>query len=882
MMKLAAATRSLALIALAACAIEAASAADTAAGPSFPYFHDVRKPAATESARLLLAATVIDGKETDKSVGLRRGKDDADYGLSLETLSAALDLVMTAHDDGSFGIDTPLGHAEFAKDEVTVDRGGNFVSLPLAAHKLGCRIRFNEAEFALVIDTSWRDLRGGPIAKSAALPIDVPAPNLSLSRWRSEIASQSSGGDVTTASVTDLSGALGRGYWQAQILNGIGARPHLNELIWAVDNGPARWLIGQQRVAINPLLPGFDLSGAQMAYTNSPDYLYSQSPLNGQLVPYAANPLTAIHGQGPPGGIAELRLGGQVLMRQTIGLDGQYEFRNVPAAPAEAIRLEVAIYEFRDVDLPTRVDRVYAQASNLQLPQGTWVSFAGAGLNGRRLDPADMTGGGAGFYQFRYGVSSALTVDAVIEGVSGQRYGSAGAAASLGPLGTWAAYGAQNSSGSSGYELLGDGRRNDWFWHVNVQHLDAGFAQTEAFVGANAGTIADSGIPATDSSYAEAGRSFGTTARLSVVHGSLTDPVNGNIDYTRLAADWHPIQSLTLSVRPDYRGDYSYAASWYPGKQTHLSLTRYIDRTEGAAEYDINSSYRLMATDLHQDKVGSRAGLFLARSAFGSYRTSWTIGALTGEGTVGYFIEGGLEIRPGLSARLDVLKDPLLHNGAAAGPTVILDVVADFAVTGSGLARGGYDVSLRQIGGISGALLGDLPRTLARGSLAHVGVSVNGQVRTETDEAGHFYLDGLKPGVYRVSLDPENLPIELSGAEHARNVQVRSGATTRADFHLELSLGCAGRVAGYGDSQALEVDVLDSGNHVAARVAVSHFGFFRADNLKPGSYRIELRNAATGAAIAALPLSITDHFVFGRDFRAGHAEDSGKPQPQQP
>ena len=862
-----------ALLMLAAFAIEVASAASNSSGPSFPYFREIQKTAANQQAHLLLVASVIDGKESEKTVTLRRGVGDTDYGVSLESLGAALDVIISARADGSFGIDTPLGHAEFTAQDVTIDRGGSFVPLPVATKKLGCRFRFNEAEFALVVDTSWRDLRGAPIAKSEAVTIDVPAPSVSLSRWRSEVTSQSNGGNISTSTVTDLSGALGKGYWQGQILNGIGGRPRINELVWVMDSGPARWLIGQQRVAINPLLPGFDLSGAQMAYTNSPDYLYSQAPLNGQLVPYAASPLTVIRGEGPPGGVAELRLGGQVLMRQTIGLDGQYQFRNVPASSGDAIRLEVAIYEFRDVDVPTRVDRVYSQASNLQLPEGTWVSFGGAGLNGRRLDPTDDASGGAGFYQFRYGFSSALTLDAVVESVNGQRYASAGAAASLGPLGTWATYGAQNSSGSGAYELLGDGRRGDWFWHVNVQHLDAGFVASEA-------SGADSAATANDASYTEVGRSFGTTARLSVVHGSLTDPVNGDIQYTAIAADWHPLPSLSLSARPDYRGDYSYAASWYPSKQTHVSLTRYIDRTEAAAEYDINSDYRLMATELRQANLGSRAGLFLTRQAFGNHHASWTIGALTGEGSTGYFIEGGLELRPGLSARLDVLKDPLLHNSGAGGPTVTLDVVADFAVTGSGLARGGYDMALRQIGGISGALLGELPRAVGRDSLAHVGVSLNGQVRAETDEAGHFFIDGLKPGIYRVSLDPDNLPIELSGSEHARNVEVRSGATTRADFHLELSLGCAGRVEGYGDTQALQVAVLDGANKVVKRAAVSQYGFFRADGLKPGVYRLELRDS-TGAPIAVTPVSITDRFVFGRNFRAGRTEDVGKPQDQQ-
>lgn len=854
-------------------AVEAGAGNDSA-GPRFTYFREIQKSAAANQARLLLAASTVDGKESDRTVALRHVEGEVDYAVSLETLAAVLDLVAVAQVEGGFRIQTPLGRAEFVPADITSDRGNNFVPLTVAARKLGCRIRFSESEFSLIVDTPWRGMTAAPLAPTPDVSVDVHAPRASLSRWRSDATSQSSGGDISTSLATDLSGALGDGYWRAQIFDGIDARPRINELVWVVDRGPARWLVGQQRVTVNPLLPGFDLTGAQMAYTNSPDYLYAQSPLNGQLVPYSTNPLSVIRGQGPAGGIAELRLGGQVLVRQTIGLDGQYEFRNVPASTGDAIRLEVAIYEFRDIDVPMRVERVYSQASNLQLPEGTWVSFAGAGFNGRRLDSSDHSDGSAGFYQMRYGVSSGLTLDAVVQGVGGRGYGSVGAAASLGPVGTWAAYGARDSRGDNAYSVLGDGQRGNWFWHVNAQHLDEGFSLVPSRTGD------DIVAGETDTRYAETGRNFGTNLRVSIVHGAYSDRVNGDVQYTKAAVDWRALPTLTLSARPDYRGDYAFSASWYPTSRVHTSLTRYADRTEAAAQYDINDDYRLMATELRQESVGDRAGVFVSHSAFGRRRAQWTLGVLSGEGTTGYLAEGALELRPGLTARLDVLKDPLVSSGGDAGPLVTLNVIADFAVTGSGLARGSYDVALRQVGGISGALLGKLPQSLARDTLAHIGVSINGQVRVETDAAGRFFIDDLQPGVYRLSLDPDNLPIEMSGSEHVRNVEVRAGATTRADFHLELRLGCAGRVKGYGDPKKLNVVVLDANGANAATASVSTYGFYRADGLKPGTYRIELRDGTGGAALASLPLQIVDRFVFGRDFAATGTDSDAKPEHQ--
>src|SRR6185436_14631380 len=123
----------------------------------------------------------------------------------------------------------------------------------------------------------------------------------------------------------------------------------------------------------------------------------------------------------------------------------------------------------------------------------------------------------------------------------------------------------------------------------------------------------------TDSRYAEAGRNFGPKLRVSAVHGNYNDPINGNIQYTKAAADWHPLPSLSLSVRPDYRGDYSYSANWRPTQRVSTSLTRYADRTEAAAEYVVNNNYRVLATELRQQDVGDRAGVFVARSAFGRH-----------------------------------------------------------------------------------------------------------------------------------------------------------------------------------------------------------------------------------------------------------------------
>ena len=236
-------------------------------------------------------------------------------------------------------------------------------------------------------------------------------------------------------------------------------------------------------------------------------------------------------------------------------------FRNVPASPVNAIRLEVAIYEFRDIDVPTRVDRVYSQASNLQLPEGTWVSFAGAGLNGRRLDPTILP------EAMPASISSAMACPPLDSrcrrpGRGRPSIRQLGAAASLGPIGAWAAIllairpvPAPGRCLAMAAVTTGSGTPMR-----NISTPDS----------AKARTCRRRPAGATETATPRSAGPSAVTARLSLIHGSLTDPVNGTIEYTKPAADWRPIESLSLSARPDYRGEYSYAAGWYPGTRSNF------------------------------------------------------------------------------------------------------------------------------------------------------------------------------------------------------------------------------------------------------------------------------------------------------------------------
>ncbi|WP_422209837.1 hypothetical protein, partial [Dokdonella sp.] len=62
------------VFALATCALGQAIAADLSAGPSYPYFRQIANNASREQARLLLAAGMVDGRESKTSIALRRDR----------------------------------------------------------------------------------------------------------------------------------------------------------------------------------------------------------------------------------------------------------------------------------------------------------------------------------------------------------------------------------------------------------------------------------------------------------------------------------------------------------------------------------------------------------------------------------------------------------------------------------------------------------------------------------------------------------------------------------------------------------------------------------------------------------------------------------------
>ena len=827
----------------------AAPAAPTA--PGYSYFGG--GGSGGSSKRILLVVPILNGRELNDSLALWREPDGADF-VNLDAFLHACAIDATKDAEGNVELVTPLGKTTLPAAALRIDRGTAYAGVDTLSGALAARVAFDEAEFALRIDLPWQPgaAENAYVDPDAGKPADVRAPQASLSRWRSEVTGTVSDGDVAASANHRLAGALGPGYWHADFSHALGGgdtKVDVQALSWLLDRGRSRFLVGQERLALHPLLPSFELTGVQYADTNRPDLVYEGNLGNyGQLVPYQARPTSVIRGAGPPGGTAELRYGGQVLQRQTIRLDGHYEFRDVPAAPGDAVPIEVAVYAFGETGTPLRVDQTYSQAGNLQLPKGVNVQYAGAGANGFLLD-ADRNGrGNAAFYQFRRGFTDRVTAEAIVQSVDGRQQTVVGTALNLGMAGSWAVYGANNDNGAGARQVLGDGQYGAWFWRANWLDYDDAYQDEDAL--------------GTRNRRAEVGRRFGETLQLSLIHSDISDRQTGDIRYTKPAVQWRPAPNLSFGARPEYDGRYSYDAQWAVRRGTRLSATRFGDISQVALDQDIDSYTRLQFTAQRDRVRGDRYTAIFNRYEGGSTHFAWAAGVLGSKGRTGFLAEGSMELRAGLSARLNAVRDPLREED---GTVIGFSIVADFAVTGAGLARGGATQGYEREGGVSGVV--ELPPGTREGfELSGIPVLVDGHVRTRTEAGGHFHVQDLSPGIHRVELDNDGLPIELTVHEPPRRVEVRAGSLTRIDFGLELRLGLAGQVRDAAGKAQAEVDVLvlDAQGVIRARARSNTYGYYRVDGLPPGEYTLRAADRLERPLVETRA-KLIDRFLFGQE-----------------
>ncbi len=837
----------------------------------------------------LLVGAIINGVEVGALDVVRIGSR---FLIPLEAFAELAGCTIHPRDD-AFRFETPIGDAELLPEDLLQADGVVYLRQEAVEDKLAGRVAFDTTEFSLRFDLPWRPGAAAPGEVAPAPPSavrvpDVTPPDLSLSTVELDVYHNRDEDRERSNTSVVLNGRLLDGWWRMRYQNDLAGNQSLREYAWLRTRGRQLYLVGQQQVSLHPLLGGLQLTGIQVATTNQPLELFARSSEARELLPRRVRPLSNIRGVGPPAGSAELRLDGSVVARQTIGLDGVYEFLDVSLPSRQLSLIEVLVYDRYNPSVPVAIHQQTQSASDFLLPDGAMIHMGGLGREGnlvRDLLDSTESGGLAGFYQWRYGLSDRVTVEAAIQQSADSRQLMAGLVSQLSPS-VSLSLGAGGSEDGTGYDLMLEALRPSWRFLAQSRWTEAGFLSPdseEAF--SHFGEIGYRGFPRRGTSGAN------TRLDLSLIGRSVESP-SGRDELVLPALSWRLWDPLYLRARPDVEGNYRYDLSYRFAASGRFAVT-VEERASANLSFRPAPRYRLsfsadFADDDQPETDADRYSAILRRFGRGWRRASWTAGALYAGGETGFLAGVTAAVVPGILGRVEVESDPqVLGSDGEPDRRVLFGLTADLAFS-RGRFMPARALAVREDrGAIAGRVRIDAPDGFPDYPLEKLEVLLEGLPASQTQAGGSYFVGDLEAGLYRVELDRENLPIELTPERVSFVVEVAPAAVTRLDFVVKPEFGLAGQVTDAAGARlpGIRIEILDAGGQVLKSVPSDRFGLFRVDGLAIGRYTLRIAPEdfpGAPSALPARPVEIVDDYLFGQDLVLPPEPGAAPPPPEEP
>ncbi|GAB4185676.1 MAG: hypothetical protein Tsb002_09660 [Wenzhouxiangellaceae bacterium] len=808
---------------------------------------------------LALVSVILNGRDLRRDVIIAFDPQTTDAYVDIKAISAALDLAYT-EDDGELSLTTPIGVARLPRHLLRRLDEHLMVSLAVLENRLASDFMFSSSDYAVRVDVPW-PLSQAPAAAEVIKPTGssagvVDAPRASVSFLRTEYLHRFERGEDTDSIITDTGGRLFNGFWQTRVRDYLDDDPFFEDYTWLQAGRHHRLLLGNQTLSLDPLLQGFEFTGAQAAWTNRPVSLFTGALQNEQLISNQRGSIRTFVGDGPPGGRAELRIEGSLVARTIISLDGRYEFRDVELPAGGVVEVEAWLFERGEEGAPSSIERFSGYNTNRVLPEQTLLLQAGAGVDGNLIEDVRGDLREAGFFNARYAPWDSLTVQAMYQRVNGIDGALTGVSVNLDRLGFISAQVAY-AGNDHAWRVELENLQDDWFWR--------GFAQSEPD-----GWFGREGE--LDNVFGEFGYQVGTQWRLSLV-GRDFENNQESFDYLLPAVEWRPSTNLMLRARPDFDGDYTGQAFWRINRRHTVNAL--INEAESSLQwiYDLPDRDSLLVQVLDRQDLGQRVAAIYRHGSAGLGSLGWALGVLANDERAGYLAQAYYEFIPGLRARAEAFRDPFSGVLGRAETVVSLSVVANFNLAGGRLGRGYYRRQQFDQGLISGRI--EVPPAFADDfDVSGVAIMVDGQVRTRSEDDGRFTLPFLRPGIYRVKLDLDGLPLELQPRQDQYWVEVAAGAASFVRFETDVLLGFAGRLTNSAGCPlaAVALEVLDDQGHRLQQTRTSSFGYYRVDQLPPGRYTVRPVNSPEQRRA----VDLRDNFLFNQDLSIAGAADCGE------
>jgi len=748
---------------------------------------------------------------------------------------------------------TTVGTLTFDRSQLKTFETEPYISFSSLGKAFFVKAVFDQRQFAASLDIPWSPARDAK--KSGTLPAPVPdisAPGGSLSFLSIDAGAQRDFKGLSSNSLQiQAGGRLVNGVWDIDAEGDPSRQMELLRYHWTSFNDRFAVRIGTGTNLISPESVNNDFTGIQVGWNNRSilDYLDTSGRSSTDLfVSLNRNMYRTIEGSGPAAGIAELRFDGKIVARVRIRLDGRFAFQNVRMG-ADLRRTEVYVYERSPAEKPVAILDYTQSVMNGSLPGGELLIRSGFGRAGNPLTDLDKTtpDSGTGYAQVQYGLNDRLTLDAAAQynPVSASGEYSVGSILSLGKNWATSLYGTQANSRYA-TDLRVDGHGKGWSVSYLSQWNDHDFGvagtqqQTQQWLRFTANPIEQ----ATLLVYGRKTRENEIETRRFLLPGAYISP-------------W---SNLRLSAVPNENSHYRYEIDQTFSPTSYL---RFIHES-GVGSVEWNKSLRdnLSARVLYEHAFKTGNNLVAAyfdwyprNSRFnmvelGTSRSGKETG-FTGK-WIRYF-NAGLRVALQYSWNMTLAQNlvttseysefimpPLSRHFFAC--TLSWDLgfsgIRPFAIDRSAITT--------TRGGLAGKIAIDGDTKLTSSDINDVSILLDGRRLDQRQIDGSFFVGNLRPGLYTVMVDTENLPIELSAERKRMLVEVRNGAVTNVNIPVRAMYGIDGRVVdrkGNGIGNVI-LEVLDAQNRVAASARSNEFGDYRTDGLLSGAYRIRVVSVA--------------------------------------
>lgn len=832
-------------------------------------------PTEAELTRLLLGI-YIDGVERTALMALYDGEQ---YLLPLMTILNEIGATLAEEADVAEGhmlVNTPGGRAELTATGLRVVDGQILVTESGLREQLLVDTRFSQSDYAIFLILPWsletpRDVFAG---------IDMPEPDfappsLSLRSLRGDLYISDSSDGLDTTSDYYLSGSLKGGAWQARVNEDGQGNLRGADYFLSKDFDRSLLLLGNADYSLHPLLPTVEQTGVQWLYSSRALSATSEVDISrARSVKRLNNGVRTISGITDPGAVAELRVDGNVRSRVRARLDGSFEFPDVELPTRGYAQVEVLVRDFRTGALVEIQD--FSRRSGVELlGDGQHSVFTALGQEGNPLDAQFPSDGLSAALQWRYGLSEDVTLELGHQRV-GQEQDSA-AALSMALSKRWfGSLGMAQNADRSALSLALEGGGENW-------SLDVGMRESRFQ------TQREEQVAQPEDSFILAQRQWN---RYFNLHYGLTDDislgligrdslgVNGEHSFVLPSASWTNRRNLSVNLRPNYEGVYRLDSRFTPTRNTTLRYT--IENSRHALDIRYLGSfgqeyYSNVSVD-ENNELRTELGMAaeFENQRFGRVQ----VGLVGGDQDIGYALDWEAQLAPGVNSRLRISQtesfaayDDYANDsdfgyefGTGDHFSFTWQLTFDFAVTQRRIVAADSKMRTLDSATLTGDLIVDGKKLGPEHGVDRVELLVDGDNYTASVKGGRYYLDGLSPGMHKVSLDSRHLPLELSPVAGQNYwVRLEKSAVTEVPIALEVKYSAAGRIRDqYGENlQNAVLLVTDEHGTTLETLRSDQFGLYRTGNLAPGRYNLLVK--LRGEEVGTRELLIENDYLFDQD-----------------